>query len=100
MNAIRTRAIETLRHLVLDALADRKAAVWLFGSCISGKVRHSSDIDVAILPREQLPDGFFAELAEAVEESTIPYDVDLVDLRSADPALIGEVYRGGVKWRD
>ena len=33
-------------------------------------------------------------------KAPIPYDVDLVDLRRADPALVGEVRREGIKWRD
>lgn len=37
---------------------------------------------------------------EDLEESSIPYDVDLVDLRHADPALIEEIRRDGVKWPD
>ncbi len=85
--------------MVLDALGERDAAVWLFGSCARGEARQHSDIDIAILPRDDLPSGFFAELAADFEESHIPYDVDLVDLRSADAALIEEVRREGVKWR-
>jgi hypothetical protein len=34
------------------------------------------------------------------EESPIPYDVDLVDFRSADAGLVEEIRREGVKWRD
>jgi hypothetical protein len=62
--------------------------------------RQHSDIDIAILPRDELPLGFFAELDAEIEESTIPYDVDLVDLRHADLALVAEIRREGVKWRD
>ena len=47
----------------------------------------------------ELPSGFFSNLAESVEESSIPYDVDIVDLRSAAPTLIDEVRHEGVKWR-
>jgi predicted nucleotidyltransferase len=86
--------------MVLDALGEQNAAVWLFGSCARGEVRQHSDIDIAILPRDELPIGFFGELEADIEESTIPYDVDLVDLRHADPALIAEIRREGVKWRD
>jgi hypothetical protein len=85
--------------MVLGALGERDAAVWLFGSCARGDARQHSDIDIAILPRDNLPPGFFAELAADFEESPIPYDVDLVDLRCADPALVDEVRREGVKWR-
>ena len=100
MNPVRERAIEELRRIVLNALGEHDAAVYLFGSHARGEVRHASDIDVAILPREDLPPAFFAELADTIEESTIPYDVDLVDLRRADAALVEEVHREGVKWRD
>jgi predicted nucleotidyltransferase len=100
MNPTRERAVERLRRIVLDALGDRDAAVYLFGSHARGEVRHASDIDVAILPRDDLSGSFFAELADAIEESTIPYDVDLVDLREVDPAFRQEVLRTGIKWRD
>jgi predicted nucleotidyltransferase len=92
-------ALGELRRMVLDALGGHDAAVWLFGSCARGDVRQHSDIDIAILPRDELPSGFFAELVADIEESPIPYDVDLVDLRRADPALVDEVSRAGVKWR-
>jgi uncharacterized protein len=100
MNATRTRAIEELRRMVLDALADHNAEVWLFGSCARDEVMQHSDIDIAIMPRDELPSDFFADLAEQVEDSSIPYNVDIVDLRSAAPSLVDEVCREGVKWRD
>ena len=99
VNTVRERAIEELRRLVLDALGEHDAEVCLFGSCARGEVFRHSDIDVAILPRGELPAGFFSELAESVEEGSIPYDVDIVDLRSAAPGLIDEVRREGVKWK-
>jgi uncharacterized protein len=95
MNATRKQAIEELRQMVLAALGGHDAAVWLFGSCARGEARRHSDIDIAILPRGELPPGFFGELEAEIEESTIPYDVDLVDLRHADPALVAEVRREG-----
>jgi len=85
--------------MVLDALGEHDAEIWLFGSCARGDVLQHSDIDIAILPRDELPTGFFADLAESVEESSIPYDVDIVDLRSAAPSLVDEVRREGVKWK-
>lgn len=99
VNPTRRRAIEELRQMVLAALGKHDAEVWLFGSCARGEVFQHSDIDVAILPRDELPAGFFSDLAESVAESSIPYDVDIVDLRSAAPSLIDEVRRKGVKWK-
>jgi predicted nucleotidyltransferase len=100
VNPVRERAIETLRRMVLAALSGHDAEVWLFGSSARGEVRRHSDIDIAILPRGDLPPGFLAELAADIEESRVPYDVDLIDLRHADPALVEEVPREGVRWRE
>ena len=85
--------------MVLAALGEQDAAVWLFGSCARGEALQRSDIDIAILPRDELPSGFFSDPAERVEESSIQYDVDIVDLRSAASTLIDEVRREGVKWK-
>ena len=82
MNWVRKQAIEELRQMVLKALREHDAAVWLFGSCARGEPRQHSDIDIGILSRDDLSSGFFAELAADMEESTIPYDVDVVDLRT------------------
>jgi predicted nucleotidyltransferase len=100
MTPTRVRCIEQLRKIVLDALAEHDAAVWLCGSCAREDVRRPDDIDVAIFPRSDLPASFFAELAAMLEESTIPYDVDLIDLREATPTLLNEVLWTGIRWRD
>jgi predicted nucleotidyltransferase len=99
VNPARKRAIEELRRIVLAALGEHDAAVWLFGSCARGDVRHMSDIDVGILPRDELPAGFFATLAETIEESTIPYNVDIVDLRKVAPVWLDAIRHEGVQWR-
>src|ERR1700758_3654413 len=98
VNATRKRAIEELRRMVLAALGENDAQVWLFGSCARGEALQHSDIDIAILPRDELPSGFFSDLAEGVEESSIPYDVDIVDLRRAASTLVDEFCPAGVKW--
>ena len=100
MNPTRAWAIEELQRMVLAALGSHDASVWLFGSCARGEPRQHSDIDIAILARDDLSPAFFSELQDEIEESTIPYDIDLVDMRTADPALVDQVRREGVKWRD
>ena len=92
-------AIGELRRMVLAALGERDAEVWLFGSCARGEVLQHSDIDIAILPRDDLPGSVFPELSERIEESSIPYDVDVVDLRQAVPELVAVVRREGVPWK-
>jgi hypothetical protein len=61
MNPTREWAIEELRRMVLEALGDCDAEVWLFGSCAQDssaalryRYRHPA--------RGELPTGFFGEL--------------------------------------
>lgn len=99
MNPVRERALAQLRKMVLAALGEGDAAVYLFGSCARGDVRPRSDIDIGILPRDEIPASFFIDLAEAIEDSTIPYDVEIVDLREVDAAFLDDVRRTGIRWR-
>ncbi len=90
--------LDQVRALVMRSLGARRAAVYLFGSWASGRRHRVSDIDVAIEAAEPLGPGLLARLREALEESTIPYRVDVVDLADADPAFRERVRREGVAW--
>lgn len=92
------RVLDRVRRIVLQALGPRPVRVYLFGSWASGTQRRSSDIDVAIHAGEPLPPGMLAGLREALEESNIPYRVEIVDLAEADSAFCENVRREGVLW--
>jgi uncharacterized protein len=72
--------------------------VYLFGSWARGAQRATSDIDVAIESAEPLPRALLASLREALEESTIPNRVDVVDLAETDAAFRDRVHREGIRW--
>jgi hypothetical protein len=99
MTPVRERALQRVKDTVLQALRNKAARVYLFGSCATGAVPQSSDIDVAIEPLEPLPAGFFSDLRETLEESTIPYEVDVVDLREAGNDLRQRVLAEGITWK-
>jgi predicted nucleotidyltransferase len=93
-------SLHEVRRLVLNGLAGHRARVWLFGSRASGGAREASDIDVAVLPLEPLGTGTLAAIRDALEESHVPWQVDLVDLTTATPALRASVEREGIPWND
>lgn len=93
-----TESVSEVRRLVGAALQGHRAKVWLFGSQARGDAGVRSDIDVAVLPLEELPPGVLSGLREALEESTVPQRVDLVDLRDASPALKARVEAEGLLW--
>lgn len=93
------RYLPQIRAIVLDRLAQYPGvAVYLFGSYATGQGRRLSDVDVAIDAPRDLPRAVIAELREALEESTVPLRVDLVDLRDARSDFRDRVRREGIEW--
>jgi type I restriction enzyme S subunit len=72
---------------ILRAHLPAGARVWVFGSRVTGTARQCSDPDLAV--EADGPVGFdvLSDVAEALSESDLPYKVDVLDLRSIDPAF-------------
>lgn len=92
------RYLDEARELVLRALEGFPADVYLYGSWARGDARRTSDIDVAVLPKSPIPPSVLAKLRESLEESHIPYPVEVVDLASASSSLRERVLKEGVRW--
>jgi hypothetical protein len=89
-----------IAHLTaaLTALDRGLAAAWLFGSAARGEARPGSDVDVAVLLRDD-PEptlaGLRADLADSLTEA-LGRPVDLVVLNGAPVDLVHRVLRDGV----
>lgn len=94
--------LERLRAVVTSVLREQRPvpglAVYLFGSWASGAQRPASDIDLAVDAPGPLPPGLLVRLRGAVEESTLPYRVEIVDLRDTDAAFRERVKLEGILW--
>lgn len=55
--------------------------IYLFGSRAKGTARKYSDIDIAILSDELTPD-IKLKLEANFENSTLPYKIDIIDLKT------------------
>ncbi len=99
LSAARARALECVREIVMDVLGDEDVRVYLFGSCATGSLRPSSDIDVAVEFHHGLAPVSFATLRERLEESDVPYDVDVIDLTTVSPEFAHRVRREGILWK-
>ena len=93
-------ALEAVRRILLNGLRGTGARVFVFGSRAGGTVHPASDLDVAVLPHAPLPVGLLALLREALDESTVPFAVDLIDLSEADSAFRARVLAEGISWDD
>lgn len=65
--------------------------VWIFGPRARGDYRPHSDIDLLLEAVPPVPQKTLGRLSEALEESTLPYKVDLVTPETLLPA-----YQNGV----
>ncbi len=81
------------RAIVVDVLARLvpEASVSAFGSRATGRPKRFSDLDLAIAASGPLEVSRLAALAEAFDESDLPFKVDVVDLCAADPAFVARI---------
>jgi predicted nucleotidyltransferase len=96
----RDRILMLLKDIILDTLDDVSAKVYLFGSWAREEEKRTSNIDIGLLSKEEIPIAKWVELRERIEESYLPYRVDLVDLSKANSVLVEKVKSEGIIWRD
>lgn len=94
----RAEMLGRVRQIVLDVLGERDIDVYLFGSFARGDEKHYSDIDVAVDAGERLEATSLFAIIEALENSTIPRRVEVVDLADCGPEMQDAVRRDGIRW--
>ena len=73
--------------------------IYLFGSWARGGAKRSSDVDIAIESREDMS-FLIGEFREALENSCIVYNVDVVDMNFAAESLCKKIREEGIVWKD
>jgi len=90
-----------LRDIVLAATAKVTCEVFLFGSRARGAATRASDFDIGI---RGLSARLFAkvksDIEDAVEESHIPHEVDILDFETASEAFRSVACKDRVVWKD
>ncbi len=87
------KTVDDLKSYLLKRFPNSK--VYLFGSYAKGKETPFSDIDIAI-EGDDLRDAMI-EARFKIEESCLPFKVDLVDLSQAD-YLKEVIKKEGILW--
>jgi predicted nucleotidyltransferase len=91
------RSLESLKDIARDLFSDEEdIMVILFGSRARGDHLRTSDMDVAILPRREMAKTKIILFRERIENSNIPYKVDVVDLSQASKGFTDRVLEEGV----
>ena len=76
--------IDIVKQIVLKHIPKDNFAVFLFGSRAVGNDKPLSDIDIGILGSEPLPTIIKVDLESDLEESIVPYKIDLIDFYQVD----------------
>lgn len=87
--------LESIRSIIAQVLENTSCTVYLFGSRARGTHAPASDVDIAISSPEDL-NRKLGDLREALEFSTIPFFVDVVDLNHTETAFLEQVKNEGV----
>jgi len=101
MSKIYKESIETLKKLIESVIKGEEVAVYLFGSRATGKADYNSDIDIGIICKSENSEKIIAILREKIENSNIPYKVDVVDLTKVSEEFKRKVLEEGeLLWRN
>ena len=90
------KTVDDLREFIREFFRGKPVKVYLFGSRARGDNSPYSDVDIAFESEVDIRKELTL-LREVVEESSLPYKVDLVDLKKA-PYLRETVEREGIRW--
>ncbi len=82
--------IDIVKQIVLKHVPKNEFAVFLFGSRAVGNANSLSDIDVGIMGTKPLPTLIMADLDSDLEESIVPFKIDLIDFYKVDQAFKNE----------
>lgn len=92
--------LQQAKRIVAKQLAGHAVDAYLFGSRAKGEATRYSDIDLALLPKKAMPIALISYVREALEESTIPYRVDVIDLSRVSDKFYKKVLQEGILWYD
>lgn len=97
-----TTYLNALKNLILNYTEQNQneVKIYLIGSRAKGTARRTSDIDIAILPLKKTSESFFSDLRDLIEESTIPYTVDIIDLSKLNEEQKQTFLKKAIVWKD
>ena len=95
-----SKYIIELKRMVLDFFKDKNVKIFLFGSRARGSNYIASDVDLGILPSTEEEAKRISLLKERIENSNIPYKVDIVNLKEITDDFKNEILKEALIWKD
>lgn len=90
--------LNILKEIILSIVDKNKVMVFLFGSRVSGCHSACADADIGLLADNKLPAKLYHKLRNAIDESIIPWEVDIIDFTRVDPSFKAEALKDILIW--
>ncbi|HCY74603.1 MAG TPA: hypothetical protein DHV28_01660 [Ignavibacteriales bacterium] len=72
-----------IKEIILSIIDTKEYKVFLFGSRATKKFKRYSDVDIGLLGNKPVGNAYY-KIINKIEESDIPYKVDIVDFALVD----------------
>lgn len=86
---------KTIEHILKTLATDQPYRIVVSGSRVTGKAKKYSDIDLALIGTDIILPYVPAVLAEAFDDSSLPYTVDIIDGKNASSQLLDQIRQDG-----
>jgi uncharacterized protein len=85
MNDFEIKYLNIAKEIILKSIDKNKFTVFLFGSRADKTNLSNSDIDVGFIGDEPISSIILSKIYSEIEESIVPYHIDLIDFYKVDP---------------
>ena len=86
------------KNIVLKHIDVQNYKVFIFGSRAVGNVSKFSDLDIGVIGTKPLDPRTIFEMEHELEESLVPYKVDIVDFFNVDDAFKKMALKKIIEW--
>jgi len=83
MNSYNQKYLAQIKEIIFSVIDTREYKVFLFGSRATKKFNRYSDVDIGVLGNKPIGNAYY-KIINKIEESDIPYRVDIVDFILVD----------------
>ena len=90
--------LEIIKQILFKHVDQRSCRVFLFGSRASGTHERHSDVDIGIEGQSEIDSINLTRIKSEIEDSIVPYRVDVVDFYAADQAFKDIALKDIIPW--
>jgi len=90
--------LKILKDIILSQINREQVMVFVFGSRVLNRYSSSADVDIGLLSSEKLPSSIYHRIKNAVDESIIPWDVDIIDFARVDSSFKTQAMENIIVW--